>query len=77
MPDTPPRLDIVFQKYDPPLFFVTFNTDHRKKLLCNVQVHEEFRRLLNQVKNEEFQSVVMSSCRITSISLLAGARISR
>ena len=44
VPDTPPRLDSLFQKYDPPLFFVTFNTDHRKKLLSNVQVHEEFRR---------------------------------
>ena len=44
MPDTPPRLDIVFQKYDPPLFFVTFNTYHRKKLLCTAHVHEEFLR---------------------------------
>ena len=44
MPDTPPRLDLVFQKYDPPLFFVTFNTYHRKRLLCSAQVHEEFLR---------------------------------
>jgi REP element-mobilizing transposase RayT len=44
MPDAPPRLDIVFQKYHPPFFFVTFNTYHRKRLLCNAQVHEEFRR---------------------------------
>jgi REP element-mobilizing transposase RayT len=41
MPDTPPRLDIIFQKYDPPLFFVTFNTHHRRRLLANAQVNNE------------------------------------
>jgi len=41
MPDTPPRLDIIFQKYDPPLFFVTFNTYHRRRLLANAQVNNE------------------------------------
>ena len=42
MPDRPPRLDWVFQKYDPPLYFVTFNTYRRKKLLVNQQVHAQF-----------------------------------
>ncbi|HLW36130.1 MAG TPA: transposase [Chthoniobacterales bacterium] len=40
MPEVPPRLDIIFQKYDPPLYFVTFNTHRRKRLLANAQVHE-------------------------------------
>ena len=42
MPDTPPRLELVFQKYDPLLFFVTFNTHHRKKLLATAKVHAQF-----------------------------------
>lgn len=43
MPNRPPRLE-PFQKYDPPLYFVTFNTHHRKKLLANERVHSCFVR---------------------------------
>jgi len=32
----------VFQKYDPPLYFVTFNTHQRRKLLANSAVHRVF-----------------------------------
>src|SRR4051812_47106892 len=42
MPNRPPRLDLIFQSYDPPLFFVTFNTDHRRKLLANSALHASF-----------------------------------
>src|SRR5436190_23008714 len=42
MPEVPPRLDVVFQKYDPPLYFITFNTFHRKRLLANVRVNRKF-----------------------------------
>ncbi len=35
MPDRPPRLHRVFERYDPPLYFVTFNTHQRRKLLAN------------------------------------------
>ncbi len=42
MPNKPPRLDWIFQSYDPPLFFVTFNTAHRKKLLANATLHDSF-----------------------------------
>ena len=38
MPNRPPRLE-PFQKYDPPLYFVTFNTHRRKKFLANERVH--------------------------------------
>ena len=38
MPNRPPRLE-PFQKYDPPLYFVTFNTHRRKRLLANHRVH--------------------------------------
>ncbi|HEX4638425.1 MAG TPA: transposase [Chthoniobacterales bacterium] len=41
MPYRPPRLE-PFQKYDPPLYFVTFNTHRRKKLLANNAVHSCF-----------------------------------
>jgi putative transposase len=39
MPNRPPRLDWVFQRYDPPLYFVTFNIHRRRKLLANPRVH--------------------------------------
>ena len=42
MPEVPPRLDIIFQKYDPPLYFVTFNTHRRKRFLANAKVHQRF-----------------------------------
>jgi putative transposase len=41
MPNRPPRLES-FQKYDPPLYFVTFNTHRRQKLLANARVHTCF-----------------------------------
>jgi putative transposase len=42
MPDSPPRLESIFQSYDPPLFFVTFNTHHRSRTLANDDVHAHF-----------------------------------
>ena len=38
----PPRLHQIFQRYDPPLYFVTFNTHNRKSLLANSDVHAAF-----------------------------------
>src|SRR5213080_558042 len=38
----PPRLDRIFQRYDPPLFFVTFCTAGRRKILANAFVHDAF-----------------------------------
>jgi len=37
---TPPRLDKVFQQYDPPLYFVTFNTLHRRSLLAQQEIFD-------------------------------------
>ncbi len=42
MPDTPPRLERIFQSYDPPLYFVTFNTHQRREILANEGVHRAF-----------------------------------
>jgi REP element-mobilizing transposase RayT len=47
MPNRPPRLE-PFQKYDPPLYFVTFNTDRRRKLLANERVHRCFVHFANR-----------------------------
>lgn len=38
--NTPPRLDQVFARYDPPLYFVTFNTLHRRSLLARQKVFD-------------------------------------
>ena len=40
MADRPPRLHQVFQRYDPPLYFVTFNMHKRQNLLINADVHD-------------------------------------
>src|SRR5260370_3064194 len=42
MPNRPPRLELVFQKYDPSLYFITFNTCHRRKLLATDRGHKKF-----------------------------------
>lgn len=41
--DTPPRLPVVFQRYDPPLYFLTFNMLFRRPLLACDEVHQAFR----------------------------------
>ena len=38
----PPRLEHVFQRYDAPLYFVTFNTHARQPLLASPTVHRAF-----------------------------------
>ena len=35
----PPRLTEVFQKYDPPVYFVTLCTSNRRKILAKTTVH--------------------------------------
>jgi REP element-mobilizing transposase RayT len=35
----PPRLDVIFQRYDPPLYFVTLCTRLRRKILANGDAH--------------------------------------
>jgi putative transposase len=51
MPEVPPRLDFIFQKYDPPLYFVTFNTHRRKRLLANARVQQKFVEFANRGEN--------------------------
>jgi REP element-mobilizing transposase RayT len=39
---TPPRLPVIFQRYDSPVYFVTFNTHARRPLLADAAVHAAF-----------------------------------
>ena len=43
MPERPPRLAPIFDCYDPPLYFVTFNAHKRRKILANSEIHERFK----------------------------------
>jgi REP element-mobilizing transposase RayT len=38
----PPRLALIFQRFDAPVFFVTFNTHRRQAILANPAVHDAF-----------------------------------
>jgi REP-associated tyrosine transposase len=38
----PPRLERIFQKYDPTLYFVTFNTHLRRTILASETIHRAF-----------------------------------
>jgi REP-associated tyrosine transposase len=40
--DKPPRLDLIFQRSNPPVYFVTFNTHTRATLLATPEVHTSF-----------------------------------
>ena len=40
---SPPRLDVVFQSFDLPVYFVTFNTHARKHLLASDEIHRAFK----------------------------------
>jgi len=42
MPNRPPRLGLIFQKHDLPLYFATFNTAKRAKILAAESVHQTF-----------------------------------
>ena len=51
MPERPPRLERVFQSYDPPIYFVTFNTHRRRKLLNTAAVHAAFVRFAREAES--------------------------
>jgi putative transposase len=46
----------VFQKYDPPLYFVTFNTYERRKLLATARVHAQ---LIEFAKLDEQRGIAL------------------
>jgi len=42
MPNHPPRLQLIFQAYGTPLFFVTFNACNHRPILGTQAVHSRF-----------------------------------
>ena len=40
--EKPPRLDLVFQRFDAPLYLITFNTYQRQRILMSIEVHAAF-----------------------------------
>ncbi|MFN2476977.1 MAG: transposase [Chthoniobacterales bacterium] len=42
MKGKPPRLELIFQRFEAPVYFVTFNTHRRQPILANATVHNAF-----------------------------------
>ena len=42
IPDRPPHLSTIFRKYDPPLYFITFCTHNRMRVLATDQFYSHF-----------------------------------
>jgi REP element-mobilizing transposase RayT len=51
-PDRPRRLDQIFRSYDTPVYFITFNTFHRKQLLASNAVHDKFITFARQAEHK-------------------------
>ena len=47
-PDKPRRLSRIFQSYDAPVYFITFNTFNRREILDNQRVHSRFKEFAEQ-----------------------------
>ncbi|MBA2272071.1 MAG: hypothetical protein H0W20_15980 [Chthoniobacterales bacterium] len=52
----PPRLQHVFQRYDAPLYFVSFNTQARRPLLASPTVHGAFVQYASRAPEYHMQS---------------------
>ena len=50
--DRPPRLEQIFQTYDPPLYFVTICTIHRRKIDDLEMAHQAFQKYIRRGLNE-------------------------
>ena len=51
-PDKPHRLAGIFQSYDAPVYFITFNTCRRRTLLANQRVHTRFKAFAKQAEGQ-------------------------
>ena len=51
-PASPPRLPMVFNRFDPPMYFITFCTFDRRPLLANGRFHDCFVEYMKR-KNKE------------------------
>ena len=55
IPNRPARLSHVFRKYDPPLYFITFCTYDRKRLLANDVLHQHF---IDYMRRQSLKGIV-------------------
>ena len=53
MANRPPRLDRLFQEYQAPLWFVTFNTHRRVQILANAAVLKRFREFCSNAAERQ------------------------
>jgi REP element-mobilizing transposase RayT len=51
MAERPRRLGVIFEQYAAPLWFVTFNTHQRERLLATTAVHDAFIRFSTEARN--------------------------
>jgi hypothetical protein len=77
MSNTPQRLPWIFPIYDPPLYFITFNTHHRQQLLANEQVHDAFIAFAREAERRGISVAGMSLCLITSTFFFVEVGITR
>ncbi|MFL6542011.1 MAG: REP-associated tyrosine transposase [Chthoniobacterales bacterium] len=47
----PPRLELIFQRFDAPVYFVTFNTHRRAAILANACLHAAFVAYCTRAEN--------------------------
>jgi len=52
MANRPPRLERIFQDYQAPLWFITFNTYRRRRLLDNERVHGRFQKFCSKAATQ-------------------------
>ena len=51
-PSRPPHLKAIFKKYDPPLYFITFCTYDRKRILATKHFHDHFIEFMKKKSTE-------------------------
>lgn len=47
-PGRPPRLPVIFQRYDPPIFFITICSHERRRLFDNAPFHDAFQKFAHR-----------------------------
>jgi REP element-mobilizing transposase RayT len=52
IPSRPPHLKTIFRKYDPPLYFITFCTHERKRILATDRFHRHFIEFMKKKSTE-------------------------
>ena len=51
-PARPPHLKTIFRRFDPPLYFVTFSTHARRRILADAAFHDHFVKFMKRKAKE-------------------------